>query len=268
MSGFRPVNEPRTVTLLTDFGDQDAYVGILKGVISTINPGVRMIDITHRIQQGDIRSASFVINQAHSFFPEGTVHLMVVDPGVGTDRRPIAVRADSQFWVAPDNGVLAHVYRLYPNAEVIHLDRSEFRLKTVSNTFHGRDIFAPAAAWLSNGVDFLSMGTRVSDFDRGYAPKPQCTDDSIRGEIIYIDHFGNCVSNLPGTWLKDKPLDCVQMQALRWNRLDQTYGHVSSGESLVLIGSHKNLEIAVCNGNAARRLNVHMGDQVNVYFKK
>lgn len=267
MSGFRPRVEPKTITVLTDFGDQDAYVGILKGVMSKINPGVRMIDITHRIQPGDIRSASFITHQAHPFFPNHTVHLIVVDPGVGTQRRPLAVQAASQYWVAPDNGVLAYIFRSYPDAEVVCLDKPEYWLEYQSSTFHGRDIFAPVAAWLSTGIGFEKLGTRIRDFERGYAPQPLKKSKIIQGEIVYIDHFGNCVSNIPASWLSDACIDNIGMREFTWNKLNSTYGNVPSGESLVLIGSHNNMEIAVCNGNAADCLNVHIGEKLSVHLK-
>ena len=264
MSGFKPGIEPETITLLTDFGEQDAYVAIMKGVMSRINPQVRMIDISHTIRQGDIRSAAFVADQAFSFFPVGTVHLIVVDPGVGTDRRALAVQAGSWYWVAPDNGVLSFIYKRFPDAVIVSLDQPEYWLDDQSSTFHGRDIFSPVAAHLSAGVSIDKVGTPVRNVEHGYSPGPDIRKSKIRGEIIYIDHFGNCVSNIPSRLLKSVAF--IKFKKLTLRMLFTTYGEVESGTTLALVGSHKYLEIAVSNGNAAERLDVHMGDRVTVYL--
>jgi len=253
-----------TIALLTDFGAGSSYVGIMKGVMLSVNPRIRLVDLTHDIPQGDIDAAAFVIYQSYSFFPRGTIHTIVVDPGVGTDRRILAVHTDDYYFVAPDNGVLKYIYDRHPNAQVISLTEPDFWLQNKSHTFHGRDVFAPVAAHLAMGTAIRRLGEVTTDYERGNLSKPQKKDKDIKGRIEYIDGFGNCISNIPAAMLNLKNVQKVQFKNKNLSDVKNTYGEVKSGEPLVLVGSHNHLEIAVRNGNAAEKFGVTKGDELIV----
>ena len=189
----RPVS---VITLLTDFGVADYFVGSVKGVILSLNPQARIVDLTHEIPAQDIEAAAFTLLAAYKSFPKGTVHVAVVDPGVGSTRRGIAVVAADQFFVGPDNGIFSYIYERESKFSVYELSNEEFFREPVSPTFHGRDIFAPVAAALSNGVKPAKLGPRVTDPVKLAPLTPEVRDSRILARIIHIDRFGNCVTNI------------------------------------------------------------------------
>lgn len=245
------------ISLLTDFGTRDAYVASMKGVILGLNPEATLVDLTHEIPPQDIRAGAMVLAGAAPYFPPDTIHLAVVDPGVGCGRRALAARARGQFWVGPDNGLFHLIFSREPPALLVSLENPAYFLPQVSATFHGRDIFAPVAAHLSLGVGLNRFGPAIPapvplDF-----PEPVCTSEAIRGEIIYVDHFGNLVSNVPAaalqSWAGGRGLH-LRLGSLVITGLSRTYAEAPPGEFLALIGSHGYLEIACAQDSAAGRL--------------
>lgn len=253
------------VTLCTDFGTADGYVAAMKGVILAIAPDATLVDISHEVTRQSIAEGAFVLHSAFSYFPRGTVHLVVVDPGVGTGRRGVAVHAQGHRFVAPDNGVLTYVLQGAESFEAVVLTESAYWRTEVSHTFHGRDVFAPVAAHLAIGVPLSSLGQPVADLVRLDLPTPSVgKDGSIAGRVIYVDHFGNLVTNIPATMLPRRENLCIKVgQVALWG-LATTYSSVGVGKTLALVGSHGNLEIAVREGSAAEMLGVAIGGQVLV----
>jgi S-adenosylmethionine hydrolase len=269
------------IVLTTDFGLSDPYVGVMKGVILGINPQVGIIDLTHLIQPQNIRQAAFVLGASHRFFPQGTVHVVVVDPGVGTQRKAVLLDMPRVKFLAPDNGVLSHVLADYlddpperpgvvavpPQCHGYQLTETQYWLHPVSNTFHGRDIFAPAAAHLSLGVQPEALGTPLSELVWVPAPQPVEENGQVLGEVIYSDHFGNLITNIPERLIGPGSSARVGIKGHRIAGLRTTF-HDSSGNAdvdlVALIGSHGFLEIAVPDGSAATLLNVGPGEPVKV----
>ena len=250
------------ITLLTDFGNQDPYVAAMKGVILSLNPEAVLVDLTHAVPPQDIIAGAFLLSEATPYFPPGTIHLAVVDPGVGTPRRALAARAQEQFWVGPDNGLFHLVFKESAPLDLVSLENSDYFRGSVSRTFQGRDIFAPVAAHLSLGTPLHAFGPPLTDPIALPWPQTTFTPDAVRGEIVYVDVFGNLVSNIRGsdlmTWLAEKP-HVVILGSLTLKDLVRTYGDAGAGEFLALVGSHGYLEIACAQGNAARRLGVGTG---------
>ena len=253
------------ITLLTDFGLQDAYVGVMKGVIKKINSHVDLIDLTHNIPRQNLFSASFVLQSAIDFFPKNTIHLVVVDPGVGSQRKAIVMVCNKSYFVCPDNGVLTGVLSRYKPEKVYSLTNSKYWLsQKVSNTFHGRDIFAPVAAHLANGIPLDSLGEPIdsNNLIKLSLPTMEIMGDTIIGAIHYIDIYGNLITNIPAEVLQGKS----------WYVLDQeikinsnlTYSSVKRSDLVALIGSHGYLEIAVNGGSAKMMLDKDYGDLIKV----
>lgn len=255
------------ITLLTDFGNLDSYVGIMKGVMLSLNPEAVLVDLTHGVPPQDTISGAFLLAEAAPYFPPGTIHLAVVDPGVGTPRRALAARAREQFWVGPDNGLFSLVFEEGATPDLVSLENSDYFRESVSRTFHGRDIFAPVAAHLSLGTPLDAFGPPLADPIILPWPQAEFTSDAVRGEIVHVDGFGNLVSNIRGsdllTWLADKP-HVVILGSLTLPGLSRTYGEVAAGEFVALVGSHGYLEIACVQGNAGRRLTVGTGRSLAV----
>jgi S-adenosylmethionine hydrolase len=253
------------ITLTTDFGQSDGYVGTMKGVILSICPEASLVDISHEIQPQAIRQGAYLLSAAAPYFPAGTIHLVVVDPGVGSERRPIVVRAERGFYVAPDNGVLGLALEQDPPLQVIHLTEARFQRPQVSATFHGRDIFAPAAAHLARGAEPGEMGATLSSADivRLSAPSPQrLVDGSWQGQVLHIDRFGNLISDLRlGT---PSPEMSVRAGQHHVGRVHRTFSDVAPGETVAYVGSSGHLEIAVREGNAALALGMEIGDPIQV----
>ena len=253
------------ITLMTDFGTRDAYVGAMKGVICTIRPAARIIDISHEVAPQDIEEAAFLLESAYSWFPPGTVHVVVVDPGVGTKRRAIAVYARGHLFVGPDNGVLSCA--LAQEKVFVHtINDIDYELTQISDTFHGRDVFAPAAAHLASGVSLELLGPPIEDYVILDRPRPAVGEGGIEGQIVHIDRFGNGISNIPRSMIKK--LGQGRFEVFLGDRslgeLKRRYQDVPAGESLALIGGHSRVEIAASSGSAAARFEIVRGMPVRV----
>jgi hypothetical protein len=245
------------ITLTTDFGSADPYVSIMKGVILSINPEATLIDITHEIEPGGIAQAAAIIEESHSYFPYGTIHLGVVDPGVGGNRRPVVFATEGFFFVGPDNGIFWPVIKDSGRVAGVFLTEKDYFRKEISATFHGRDIFAPAAAHLSRGVDPLKMGQSISDPVKLEIPGPVEKGDSLSGIVTRVDRFGNLITNIHHDDLKrflgnDGPV--IKIGQMEMEGLGKTYSEVGEGEILALVGSSGFLEISESMGRACDRI--------------
>ena len=254
-------NKP-VITLLTDFGDRDGFTGIMKGIIAGINPDAGVIDISHQIEQGDINSAAFVLASSYKYFQEKSIHVVVVDPGVGSQRRPILVQTQNYYFIAPDNGVLKWIYAENKNVNVYHLNNPKYFLPEISQTFHGRDVFAPIAAHLSNGIAVTKLGTRITDYLTGKLELAEQKRNQIAGKVVYIDRFGNLITNIPKTLFTNKNLKSIRIKETVINKISQYYAQETTDSLVALVGSHNFLEIALVNGNAQKFLNVQIGEPV------
>lgn len=251
------------ITLLTDFGLTDGYVATMKGVILSINPKTTIIDLSHDIPAQDVAAAAFVLEASYRYFPRGTIHVAVVDPTVGTNRKILAVKSSDYWFLAPDNGLLQYVFHTEETLTVVEVLNKRFFLSQVSQTFHGRDIFAPVAAHLSLGVDILQLGKLSSNCDRGQIHRPLVSKNKIIGKVIYCDRFGNLITNVQATQLpKHEFRICVGDVTIP--HLSQSYAEVEIGQPLAIIGSSGFLEIAVRNGNARQQLSVSPGANVTL----
>lgn len=254
------------VAFLTDFGTRDHYVGVMKGVVLGVNPEATLVDLSHDLPPHDIAFAAQELAATCKYFPPGTIFLVVVDPGVGSDRRGIAAEAGSWRFVAPDNGVLTEVFDEFPPRKVVELTERRYGRPTVSRTFEGRDRFAPAAAWLSKGVQLTALGRTVTDFTTIELPRPEFGDGTVSGCVSRIDHFGNVVTNLDRRscervtdgsgalqlTVRDRPIA----------RIVSTYAEIDGDEVAALFGSTDHLECAARASSAAERLGVAVGDPV------
>jgi len=249
------------VTLTTDFGHKSGFVGIMKGVILGIAPETRIVDLSHGIAPQDILEAQFLLQRAEPFFPPDTIHVAVVDPGVGSSRRPIIVQTERCVFVGPDNGIFTP---WLDGAEIRHLNRREYFNPKVSSTFHGRDIFAPVAAYLARGIKPQDLGSVITDPFRKSPPQPQVKTGEIIGEIIHIDDFGNLITNIAAEDLAGfrNPIIRIGRKAIKGPV--NSYSDVKSGTLCALVGSHGRLEIAVSMGNASQSLGVKHGQKVIV----
>ena len=257
-----PAHMPR-ITLLTDFGTADGYVAAMKGVIASIAPDAVIDDVGHTVAPGDVFGASLALSRYWSLYPPGTIHLVVVDPGVGTTRRALAARADGRLCVAPDNGVLTHVFEEASDIDVVALEAPAYRRPEVSSTFHGRDIFAPAAAHLARGTQIHDLGSAVHDAIRLQVPKPVRTSTGVEGEVVHVDGFGNLITNVPGDWVPAGAR--ISIGGRDVGPLQRTYGDVDVGEVVALVGSIGLLEISVRDGSAAKMLQAGRGALVEVF---
>jgi S-adenosylmethionine hydrolase len=257
------------VTLTTDFGYQDYYVSAMKAGILAVNPGVRLLDISHNIPAQDIMAGAWVLQNAAFMFPEGSIHVGVIDPGVGTARKPIVMESDGHFFVGPDNGLFSLVAseRDYIAHEITNPGLISAR---VSNTFHGRDIFAPAAGHLSHGTAPADFGPQIPEMQRYRWAKPIHDDKSIQGWVMHIDAYGNLITNIPAGLIEQYEYKQLKIYAgtTIMHQIHATYGDVPNGEAISLIGSSGVLEISVNHGRATELLNVHKGAPVSVIFKK
>jgi S-adenosylmethionine hydrolase len=252
------------ITLTTDFGLADPFVGIMKGVILNLAPNARIIDITHEIEPQNIRQAALVLETAHSYFPQNTVHLIVVDPGVGSERRPIAVKTKSAVFVGPDNGVLTPA--IDSVSKVYELTTSKYFLESQSSTFHGRDVFAPTVAWIAKGTSISKMGRKISDPHILEFPQPKIHKNTLTGEIVYIDRFGNCISNIPSELLRASQIESLTLRIgkRRIHGVTSHYSQLKSGEIGCLINSWGRLEIFCREGNAAKNLKCRVGTSLTI----
>ncbi|MGQ9489901.1 MAG: SAM hydrolase/SAM-dependent halogenase family protein [Anaerolineae bacterium] len=252
------------ITLTTDFGLADGYVGIMKGVILDIVADVHLVDISHDIMPQDVRQAGFILSYAVPYFPVGTVHLAVVDPGVGSSRRPLLVTTPQASFVGPDNGLFTFALE-QPGAQAWVLDRPQYWLPAVSRTFHGRDIFAPVAAHRARGLPPEELGSPVADAVRLEPLLPQRAGNRrIVGHVVHIDRFGNLITNVPAAWLADGDWVC-EIAGRRIMHLSETYNAARPGELLALISSSGTLEVALREGSAARALGIGAGQTLELW---
>jgi S-adenosylmethionine hydrolase len=256
------------ITLLSDFGTADYFVPAVKGVLLSINPQVRIIDITHGIAAQDIFSAAFTLGACYRNFPDRTIHLAIVDPGVGSKRRPLIVEAGGYLFVGPDNGIFSFVYAREPQIKVIHILREEYFRRPVSPTFHGRDVFAPVAARLSLGDPSEVFGERVEDYVKFAIPRPEAKKGPgpIEGTIIHIDRFGNCVTNLTTDDLSsDQSSIRMRVRGEEIMRFGTHFEQAAGkGDLIAYPGSAGYWEIAVWCGSAAEAFGIRVGDRIIV----
>ncbi len=262
------------ITLTTDYGLSDYFVGALKGAILAINPAARLVDISHEIPPFQFRAAGAVLADALDAFPPGTIHLAVVDPGVGSARRAIAARTTHHFLVGPDNGLFSEVLLAEDRREVVELDDPHFFRRSVSSTFHGRDIFAPVAARISRGETLSNLGTATDRIVRlDHIQPDKLAADRAQARVIHIDRFGNLLTNLKRSWLEEQGLRDVDSVRIQRRRITTRAAYFSAdsvkpGEPFFYFGSAGRLELAVRESSAARRLRVRIGHRVIVYFQK
>lgn len=258
----------RVISLITDFGLSDGFAGVMKGVIWTIAPDVHIADISHSIKPQDVFEGAYILGKSAPYFPSGSVHVAVVDPGVGTERRPIAAQLGNQFFVGPDNGLLTYLLikseRRQDARMMVHLDKSHLWLPDVSHSFHGRDIFAPVAAHLAMGMPLSDMGTPIEDVQRLDVPQPYPLDRGWRGQVVHIDHFGNLETNLSRNHMCTFENANVRFGDRVINGLSKTFGDRKPGQLIAYMDSSAQLSISEVNGSAAQRLNAQVGDAVEI----
>jgi S-adenosylmethionine hydrolase len=266
----------KLITLLTDFGLQDGYPGIMKGVIWGIAPEVQIADLTHAIHAQDILEGALALGRAAPYFPPGTIHVGVVDPGVGTQRRAMAARIGECFFVGPDNGLCTVLLeQAADDVQAVQLDRPRFWLPQVSHSFHGRDIFAPVAAHLANGVALDELGSRLAEVVRLTIPRPTPLSGPLaapgrlgwRGQVIHVDSFGNLATNFTRQHVSGagtgKP--CLRIAGQEICGLANTFGEGQPGDLIAMLDSAGQVSVCEVNGSAARRLNVAAGEPVEIY---
>ena len=255
------------ITLTTDFGTNDHLVGTMKGVILNINPAARIVDINHHVAPFDILDGALAIASAYKYFPPRTIHVVIVDPGVGTERRPLLVSGEKQYFVAPDNGVLSMIFER-ESCVVRHVTAEHYFLNPISPTFHGRDVFAPTAAWLAKAWQTEAFGEEITDYVRFSMPKAKPAGQAIKGVVLRVDAFGNLMTNLT---TEDVPAAMVASGDIKLavngkevRKIARTFGDGIPGEPIAVFGSVGYLEIAVNRGNAARALGANRGAEVSL----
>ncbi len=258
------------VTLITDFGWAGEYVGALKGAILKVNPRCLIVDITHQISPQNILQASFVLQKSYSYYPPGTVHGVVVDPGVGMKRRALVVKKDKYFFVGPDNGVFSGLLSAGGKIRARELSRKEYFLTPISDTFHGRDVFAPVAGHLSLGLDPAKLGPKVKNLVKIDFPEPRQGKKQLTARILWADSFGNLTTNVTREEYARKLETRFQIQGPGWSidRLSRTYGEGRPGQPMALFGSGGLLEISVNRGNARNALGLHPGSPFTILWRE
>lgn len=256
------------ITLTTDFGLKDGFVGAMKGVIWGIAPKAQIADISHQISPQNIREAGLILARVAPYYPDGSIHVVVVDPGVGTTRRALLACMGTQFYIGPDNGTITAWLELLERraapARFYNLDRPAYWLANVTHVFHGRDIFAPAAAHLAAGVPPEELGSPIDDPVRLTLPQPQPISSGWQGEVMHIDNFGNLITNLDQERLENTPVRAVRLNGAEIAGLVGTFGERPPGTLAAIIGSSGTLVVAEVNGSAALRLKARVGDAVEV----
>lgn len=254
------------ITFTSDFGHKDWFVGSMKAAMLSVSARLRIVDITHEIPPGDIKSASFALASSYRYFPPGTIHLAVVDPGVGSSRNAIVVKTSNFTFLGPDNGILSYALA-DEEIESIHLiENTALFLQPISRTFHGRDIFAPVAAHIARGLPHEQLGKPLISFTKLDRPKPRVENNQIIGEVIYIDQFGNAITNLPANLIEDASPAPTQLFLYNGTAIPigHYYNQTTKGSTIAIMGSNEYLEIAVNLGNAADSLGLSVGDLVTV----
>ena len=259
------------ITLTTDFGIRSGFVGTMKGVIYGIAPQAKTVDISHKIAAQDIHEGAYILARAVPYFPQGTIHIYVVDPGVGTQRRPLTARLGEYYFVGPDNGLLTPLIEDAEQnkqpVEFFHLDKPTYWLPKISRTFHGRDIFAPVAAHLANGVALSKLGTPFDDPVRLELTRPEKTDRGWIAHITVIDVFGNLTTDLPASALQGRTDVLFRLLGAEVDGIAESYGHKQPGDLVAVVDSEEYMEVAVVNGSAAQKLGAKVGDAVEVIHK-
>ncbi len=256
------MNMQSLITLMSDFGLTDPYVAIMKGVIFSHCRGAKIVDITHQIAPGDVVGGADALATAWRYFPDGTIHCAVVDPGVGTDRRVLAVKADAQYFVAPDNGLLEGVLKTAHDVHLVHVKKKELFLSPMSRTFHGRDVFAPVAAALGRGIAMEDMGDPVEQVLHLPAAALEEVEGQLIGQVVHVDRFGNLITNLPGHRLPIQPVIHVAKHTIQG--LAGSYEQGDPDEPMAIVGSRGTLEISINGQSAAEKLDADRGDPVRV----
>lgn len=258
------------VAMTTDFGEQDHFVGVMKAVILKINPEAVLVDVNHQVSSYDIREGAFTLAQSYHYFPPETVHLVVVDPGVGSERRPILLRTRNYTFVAPDNGVLSFIYEREAKCEVRHVTDESYFLKPVSKTFHGRDIFAPVAAWLSTGVPPGAFGQVITDYVHTAGLRPQWKHRGLlQGVVIKLDKFGNLITNIrpedvPELFTTTPPPFRMLINGREITNLYASFARGEAGEVFTIIGSSGYFEVVTNQGSAAEILQANRDTEVEL----
>ena len=266
------MSDTRIVTFTTDFGLNDPFVGIMHGVVLNIHPETSLVDISHAVASYDLFDGAWTIAQAYRFFPPRTVHVVVIDPGVGGTRRPIIVETDDYVFVAPDNGVLSLVEMREPKFTVRHVTAERYFLQPVSRTFHGRDVFSPVAGWLSKGVTPAEFGPEISDYARLTLPTVErIGENSLRGVVLKVDKFGNLVTNIgeqeaSGLFTATPPAVSILIAGQTITRVCHSYAEGGEDEFFAIVGSSGYLEIAARQASAAEKLASGVGTPVGVVF--
>lgn len=264
---YRPI-----ITLTTDFGTTDHFVGAVKGVIVDIVPDVQIVDISHAVQAFDVLDGALAISQAYSYFPTGTIHMVVVDPGVGTTRRPILASSDGYHFVAPDNGVLSMVYAREERIHVRHITSEHYFRQPVSNTFHARDVFAPVAAYLAKLVDSHKFGDEIEDYVRFAAPRPKATGENrMRAVVLKVDRFGNMITNItpddaPALFAGESAKFKIVVGNREITEIRQNYAEGAPGEVFGILGSMGYLEIVANRAAAAQLIGTGKGSEVTIFL--
>ena len=242
----------------------------MKGVMLNVNANLQFVDVTHLIGPQDVMEAAFVIKNMAPFFPDGTVHLAVVDPGVGTSRRPVALKHNEQWYVGPDNGLFSLVLNSQPPDELVVLDKPYYwRTPTPSETFHGRDIFCSVAAHIASGVSLETLGTPIETLKPLHWALPIADQQGVQGWVVHVDHFGNCITNISKKLIQEQ---CANLNVKCYvgstiiASINTTYNTLPTGEPLLLFNSHGLLEIAINSGNASEMLSIRKGSPVNIVF--
>jgi S-adenosylmethionine hydrolase len=256
------------ITLTSDFGLSDGYVASMKGVLLKLCPGARLVDISHDVPPHEILPTALIIEATATYFPAGTIHLVVVDPGVGSRRRALALSAAGYYFVGPDNGVFTPFLQEGVLAGAVAIEEERFRLKPYSSTFHGRDLFAPAAAHLGRGADYRSLGPTLENPVVFPWPRASMEGGELVGVVLHVDHFGNCITSIKEEDLPPWEAHYVRCCDVDFGRLRRHYAEVVSGAPLALINSMGRLELAIAQGNAAVALGIKAGDDVAVTAEK
>ena len=260
------------ISMTTDFGYDGPFVGVMKGVIYTINPHVNIVDLSHNIHPQNIQEAAFTIGMNYSYFPKNSIHIVVVDPGVGSERRPLLIYADGHCFLGPDNGVFSYIYKhASGDLQVIHITSEHLFLKKGSPTFQGRDVFSPCAAWLSTGLEINKFGETITDYHNVQLPAAvRQSDLLIQGEVIFTDRFGNAITNITRTDMDD--LCSAQAGDIKISlndkdiKLREYYSQAATTGMSALVNSSGHLEIFIYRGSAAAEYNILPGDEVKVFL--
>ncbi|MBL4845047.1 MAG: SAM-dependent chlorinase/fluorinase [Planctomycetes bacterium] len=257
----------RVIVLLTDFGHQDAYVGVMHGVIASVSPGAKVIDLCHEVEPQAVADGAFLLAASAPYFPPETVFVAVVDPGVGSERRVLCARTAQGTFLAPDNGLLTDLLRASPPLELVEVRERRFFLSPVSHTFHGRDVFAPVGARLVEGLALSELGPAVTDYVRLDLGAPGLSPEQARGEVRYVDRFGNLITNISSADLPEV-LHATLGERVIPGPIRTNYASVAPGEALLIAGSSGFVEVSVCRGSALRVLKTKLGATLELALRR